>query len=63
MSKSNKNLKNDVSIQRIEKCIRIVAKQMDHNTAYLPLFERLYQERELLLKRQSSLDLAKEWAR
>lgn len=51
-----------VSIDRIEDGLRVVAKQVEQNPAYLPLFERLLKEREECLARQSSLELAKQWA-
>lgn len=52
----------EVSIDRIETALRVVAKRVQENPAHLPLFERLIEEREALVRKRDSLDLAKQWA-
>lgn len=62
MSPFNKANTQIVSIERIEAGLRVAGKKASDNPVYLPIFERLLKEREALLARRSSLDLAREWA-
>ena len=51
-----------VTIDRIEAALRVVAKRVEENPAYLPLFERLIEERAAMIRKRESLELAKQWA-
>ena len=51
-----------VTIDRIESALRVVAKRVEENPAYLPLFERLIEEREAMIRKRKSLELVKQWA-
>ena len=51
-----------VTIDGIEAGLRVVAKRVEENPAYLPLFERLIEEREAMISKRESLELVKQWA-
>ena len=42
--------------------LRVVAKRVEENPAFLPLFEHLIEEREAMIRKRKSLELVKQWA-
>ena len=51
-----------VTIDGIEAGLRVVATRVEENPAYLPLFERLIEERAAMIRKRESLELVKQWA-
>ena len=53
---------NPVTLDRIEAGLRVIARCTENNSVYLPLFERLMKERKILLEKQESMKMVRQWA-